>query len=349
MNQAQLMYFSYDRLKSWSIDALTACGMDREEAETVTRVLLEANLRGTDTHGVNMIPLYAKRYQAIAHRDITVETDKGAGCVIDGGNHTGQMTSVFALEKAIEKADKFGLGLALVKESCHNGAEGYYAEEAAKRGYISLVATTVMPLLAPWGGLEPFIGNNPYAISFPYRPMPIVLDVANTVTARNKIITYAREGWALPDGWAMDSEGNPTNDAQAAINGLLMPVGGHKGAGLALMIDIILGTLAGGTYSRAICANTVSDRPQHIAHMFLVINPDFYMAREALDTHIAQYVADFKQVKKKADVANLLLPGELEFNTRQTRLAQGIPVSAAIVRELNAYAQTMGLPELTEA
>ena len=347
MKQAETIYFSYEQLERWCNTALTACGMSQKEAEVVTQVLLESNLRGTDTHGINMVPLYARRYQAIEHRPIRVETDKGAGCIVDGGNHTGQMTSVFALDRAIEKADQFGLGLALVKESCHNGAEGYYASVAAQRGYICMVATTVMPLLAPWGGLEPFIGNNPYAISFPYRQMPIVLDVANTVTARNKIITYAREGWTLPDGWAMDSEGNPTNDPNEAINGLLMPVGGHKGAGLALMIDIILGTLSGGTYSRAICANTVSEQPQHIAHLFLVINPDFYMAREALDQHISQDVTDFKQVRKKRDVHELL-PGELEFNTRQTRLTQGIPISAAIVRELNVYAEAMGIPALIQ-
>jgi LDH2 family malate/lactate/ureidoglycolate dehydrogenase len=156
-----------------------------------------------------------------------------------------------------------------------------------------------MPLLAPWGGLEPFVGNNPYAIAFPYKKMPVVLDVANTVTARQRIYSYAREGWELPDGWAMDKEGNPTNDPQEAINGLLMPVGGHKGAGLAVMIDMILGTLCGGGYSRDICANAVTDRPQHIAHLFFVINPDFYMSRESLDANIARYVADYKAVKKK--------------------------------------------------
>ena len=105
--------------------------------------------------------------------------------------------------------------------------------------------------------------------------MPIVLDVANTVAARQKIFSYAREGWKLPDGWAMDKDGNPTNDPQEAINGLLMPVGGHKEAGLATKIDLILGTLAGGTYSRAICANTVTDKAQHIAHLFFLMSPTF--------------------------------------------------------------------------
>lgn len=217
---------------------------------------------------------------------------------------------------------------------------------AAEKGYIALSTTTVMPLLAPWGGLEPFVGNNPYSIGFPYKEMPIVLDVANTVTARQKIISYAREGWALPDGWAMDKDGNPTNDAQEAINGLLMPVGGHKGAGLALMIDIILGTLSGGTYSRSICANTVTDRAQHIAHLFFVMNPDFYMSREALDKNIEQYVADFRNVRTKADVKKLLLPGELEWQTIQDRTANGIPVSTAIINELNAFADKVGVEHL---
>ena len=160
-------------------------------------------------------------------------------------------------------------------------------------------------------------------------------------------MTYAREGWSLPDGWAMDKEGNPTNDPQAAIEGLLMPVGGPKGAGLAVMIDIILGTLSGGTYSRSICANTITDREQHIAHMFLVINPDFYMCRETLDAQIEQYVADYKQVRKKTDVSEVLLPGELEFKTMQNRSELGIPVSTAIVAELNRFAEEVGIEPLS--
>lgn len=346
MNQASVVRFSRQALEDWSHKLLSKTSMSDEEIKTVTKVLIETNLRGIDTHGVNMLPSYSARFSSIDHRDIAVVEDKGAGCVIDGGNHTGQMTSMFALEKAMEKADKFGIGLALVKESCHNGAAGYYASLAAEKGYIALSTTTVMPLLAPWGGLEPFVGNNPYSIGFPYKEMPIVLDVANTVTARQKIISYAREGWALPDGWAMDKDGNPTNDAQEAINGLLMPVGGHKGAGLALMIDIILGTLSGGTYSRSICANTVTDRAQHIAHLFFVMNPDFYMSREALDKNIEQYVADFRNVRTKADVKKLLLPGELEWQTIQDRTANGIPVSTAIINELNAFADKVGVEHL---
>ena len=346
MNQATLIRFPYEELEVFGRKLLATTPMSEEEAATVVKVLLDTNLRGMDTHGINMLPFYVKRYNAIEHRPITVAEDKGAGCVIDGGNHTGQMTSMFALKKAMEKADKFGVGLALVKESCHNGAVGYYASLAAEAGYIALSTTTVMPLLAPWGGLDPFVGNNPYAIGYPYKEMPIVLDVANTVTARQKIFSYAREGWKLPDGWAMDKDGNPTNDPQEAINGLLMPVGGHKGAGLALMIDLILGTLAGGTYARSICANTVTEKEQHIAHMIFVMNPDFYMSREALDAHTEQYVKDFRNVRKKADVEQLLLPGELEWQRIQDRKANGIPVSTAILKELNAFAESLGVEPL---
>jgi len=346
MNQANVIRFPREKLESWARDLLAKSPMSEEEACTVAKVLVETNMRGIDTHGVNMLPSYSSRFSSIEHREIEVVEDKGAGCIIDGGNHTGQMTSMIALEKAMEKADKYGIGLALVRESCHNGAAGYYTSLAAEKGYISLSTTTVMPLLAPWGGLEPFVGNNPYSLGFPYKEMPIVLDVANTVAARQKIFSYAREGWTLPDGWAMDKEGNPTNDANEAINGLLMPVGGHKGAGLALMIDVILGTLAGGAYCRGICANTVTDRAQHIVHLFFVMNPDFYMSREALDQNIAQYVADFRNVKKKKDVAQLLLPGELEWKTMQDRAANGIPVSTAIIKELNAYADKVGAEHL---
>ena len=345
MAQATHIRFPYETLQRWGKAVLSTTPMSAEEIDTVMTVLLDTNLRGVDTHGINMLPSYAERFKAIDHREITVVKDTGAGCIIDGGNHTGQMTSLFALEKAREKADRYGLGLALVKESCHNGAVGYYASLAAEEGYIALVTTTVMPLLAPWGGLDPFVGNNPYAVAFPYK-MPIVLDVANTVAARQKIFSYAREGWQLPDGWAMDKDGNPTNDPQEAINGLLMPVGGHKGAGLATMIDLILGTLAGGTYSRAICANTVTDREQHIAHLFFLMKPDFYMDGEEMDRYAAQYVEDFKAVRKKAGVEEILLPGELEDKTIRDRRANGIPLTPAVIATLNDYADKIGVEHL---
>jgi len=337
--------FSYEALEAWGRAALAKTDMSPQETEAVLQVLLAANLQGRDSHGIHMLTSYVDRYRSIPHREMQVVEDRGAGCLIDGGNHTGPMTSLFALDKAMEKADQFGIGLAVVQESCHNGAIGYYTQLAAEKGYIALSATTVMPLIAPWGGLETFLGNNPFAVAFPYREMPIVLDIAMTVAARQKIFSYAREGKPRPDGWAMDKDGNPTNDPNEAIDGLLMPVGGHKGAGICLMIDLILGSLT-GSYCRAICPNTVTDREQHIAHLFFLLNPDFYVARDVLDQRVEQYVRDFRAVKKKADVEELLLPGQLEWNTTRERRANGIPVSAGDLKKLNDFADRVGIPRL---
>ena len=336
--------FSYEKLDAWGRKVLATTKMSDAEASAVMEVLLAANLQGRDTHGIHMITSYAERYKAISHRDIQIAEDRGAGCLIDGGNHTGPMTSLFALDEAVKKAEQFGIGMSVVKESCHNGAIGYYTQLAAEKGYIALAATTVMPLLAPWGGLEPFLGNNPFAIAFPYKEMPIILDIAVTVSARQKIYSYAREGWKLPDGWAMDKEGNPTNDPHAALEGLLMPVGGHKGAGIAMMIDLMLGSLA-GSYSRAICPNVVTDREQHIAHMFIVINPEFYVDPAVMEERVAQYVKDYKNVKPKKG-AQILLPGELEWNNTKDRMANGIPISAADLKKLNDYADQIGVEHL---
>ena len=345
MNQTTDIRFSYETLEAWGRQALADTGMAKDEIDAVLQVLLATNLQGRDSHGIHMLTSYADRFKSIPHREMQVVSDQGAGCLIDGGNHTGPYTSLFALERAMEKADRFGIGLAVVQESCHNGAIGYYTQLAAEKGYIALSATTVMPLIAPWGGLEAFLGNNPFAIAFPYKKMPIVLDIALTVAARQKIFSYARDGKSLPDGWAMDKEGNPTNDPNEAIDGLLMPVGGHKGAGICLMIDLILGSLT-GSYSRAICPNTVTDREQHIAHLFFLLNPEFYVSRDVLDARVEQYVADLKQVRRKADVDQILLPGELEWNTTQERKANGIPISAGDLKKLNDFADRIGIDRL---
>ncbi|MDR1932906.1 MAG: Ldh family oxidoreductase, partial [Spirochaetales bacterium] len=248
MNQkTDFLTFKEERLREWCTLVLKkCCGADDAYAHAVTGALVSANLRGVDTHGVNLLQYYVKRYKNISHSDIRVSADMPAFCHIDGGGHMGPAVSVFAMDKAIEKAAACGVGLALAENSSHFGATGYYTCCAARKGYIGFATTVAYKTMTPWGGLETFIGNNPFSLSFPWREFPIMLDISNSVTARNKIINYAREGWALPEGWATDSEGVPTTDAQKAIEGFLQPIAGYKGVGIAMMIEIIVGTLAHG-------------------------------------------------------------------------------------------------------
>ncbi len=338
--------FSYAELEKWGRDVLALTEMDEEEKKNLLEMTLLANLRGVDTHGITMLPFYAERYKQIEHRAITSEKDFGAGVLIDGGNHTGHHVSVIGMEEAIKKADQFGIGMAIMKESNHSGAMGNYALRAAQRGYVGFVTTNTMPLMAPWGGLKLLLGNDPISISFPYQEMPIVLDIACTVAARQKVYNYQREGKLLPDGWATDKEGNPTNDPAEALEGMLLGIGGYKGAGIAAMIDMILGVFAGGVFGTASCPNVVQDRPQHTTHLMVMVKPDFYVEKAVQERSISEYVEMYKNVPAKQG-SKIYLPGEIEWMTQKDRESNGIPITIERFREMCAYTEKNAIPPLT--
>lgn len=341
-------YFTYEELEKWGRDVLAKTEMSQEEIDDSMVALLMANLRGIETHGITMLPFYAERYKQIEHKDITIEKDTGPGCLIDGGNHTGQHVSMIALREALKRAEQYGIGVAVTKEMGHSGAIGNFVAMAAEQGYIGLCSCNSMPLIAPWGGLEATLGNAPFAIAFPYEEgKPIVLDVATSVVARQKIYNYRREGKQLPDGWAMDKEGNPTNDPQAALDGLLMAIGAHKGTGIALLTDLILGTLAGGAYSEGICANVDMGKPQHISQMIILIKADAFVDADVRKKVVEAYMERFNQIPVKKGVEKILLPGELEWNNQKERAEHGIPITLPRLKEMQEYSEKIGVPCVT--
>ena len=334
--------FTYEELYAYGEAVCKKVGMSDEETKAVLEVLILTNIRGIDSHGISMLPSYAERWTNIDHNEIKMEKDYGAGCVINGGNHTGQYVTMLALEEATKRADKYGIGFADVKEIGHSGAMGIYGYYLAKKGYIGISTTNVMPLIAPWGGTKPFLGNNPFSVSYPNGDMPLVLDVANSVVARQKIYNYQREGKPIPAGWAVDAKGNDTTDATKALEGTLLAIGGHKGTGIALMIDVILGLFAGGSFGTDIAPNAKRDVPQHISGMIIAINPKFYMNEEEAAKALEEYKARFYAVPAKQG-ATLLLPGQFEHNIQVDREANGIPVSLPRIKEMNDFNEKIGL------
>ncbi|MDR1179975.1 MAG: Ldh family oxidoreductase [Spirochaetales bacterium] len=350
MNQKQdFLIFREERLREWCTGVLKkCCAVTDDYAAAVSGALVSANLRGVDTHGVNLLQYYVRRFKNISHTDIRVTAEMPAFCHIDGGAHMGPAVSVFAMDRAIEKAAACGVGMALAENSSHFGATGYYTCQAARKGYIGFATTVAYKTMTPWGGLENFIGNNPFSFAFPWREFPIMLDISNSVTARNKIFNYAREGWALPEGWATDSEGVPTTDARKAIEGFLQPIAGYKGVGIAMMFEIIVGTLAHGHYATSIKPNADPTGAQNVSHLFMAIKPDCFMTKKEIDETLEKFVTAFRAVKRRKDVGELLLPGEIEYNREQERKKAGIPLSPALVAELNKFASESGAHALLE-
>jgi LDH2 family malate/lactate/ureidoglycolate dehydrogenase len=200
---------------------------------------------------------------------IKIVKDDKATCLIDGAANLGAVVSMFAMKEAMKRAKEYGIGMSLVYNSSHFGAAAYYTRYAAQNQFIGFCSTSALVNLAPWGSLDMIVGKNPFSISFPGDEFPVVLDIACSVAARQKVKALAREGLPIPEGWALDRDGNPTTDANAALEGVFLPMAGHKGIGIAIMMEYLTAVLCGTGYSETVLSTT-SLFPSRILHTFLL-------------------------------------------------------------------------------
>jgi len=312
--------------------------MPEDEAIIFTNILLHADQRGVKSHGVMRLDNYVKQLENGRMKkkvNYTVVVDKPFIAVWDANNSCAHVASHYAMLDAIEKAKKHGMGFVGVRNSNHFGAGAYYSKLAADAGMIGIVSSTAAPTMAPWGGKEKQIGNNPLALSAPTINSPTVtLDMAQSVVAFGKIDNIRTQGIPnVPEGWAFDKEGNPTTKTDEVYS--VVPIAGYKGFGLSFFIDIISGMLIGGN-TGARCSNGPS-------HSFLVIDPAaFGNSTDAFRQTLEDRIAEFKSCPKKDGVAEIYMPGELEeicFNESQT----DAEIIDEVVDQLNAIAQRLGV------
>jgi LDH2 family malate/lactate/ureidoglycolate dehydrogenase len=237
------------RLKEISIAILKGLNAADHEAKLVADCLVQAEIRGIDTHGVHFLRLLSDRIDARMIRiptEVEVVRENGATSVLDGGNGLGQVAAHRAMRMSIQKAKELGMGLSLIRNTNHIGILAFYTLMAAEEGMVGLAMSNSAPSMSPWGGADPFFGTNPISIAIPCgSEPPVVLDMSSSVVARGKIRKAQRMKESIPLGWALDQEGSPTTDPDAAMKGTLLPIGGPKGYGLALMIDVLAGLLSG--------------------------------------------------------------------------------------------------------
>ena len=265
-----------DRLGDVVAAIFGRCGMAAEDAALLGRTLVHADLRGVHSHGVLRVPDYVKKMteEGVDPRGTpTIVSEHGGAIVVDGGNTMGQIGGTFAMKLAIEKAHNVGLAFAAVRGSNHCGAMDWYTLMAARAGMIGIAGTNALPTMAPWGGVEKIVGINPLSIAIPAaRHRPFVLDFAFGATAHGKIRVYHQKGSAIPEGWAFDAEGQPTTDAAVALQGLIQPIGQHKGVGLGMAIGLLSTLLSGAAYGTEL--GNMVDGPQagRDGHFFAALN-----------------------------------------------------------------------------
>jgi LDH2 family malate/lactate/ureidoglycolate dehydrogenase len=340
---------SAEQATKWGMSLLTKCNVNEKDAAILVEKLVLSSLRGVDTHGLILIRHYARRFSLMKCRPIEVVQESETTCLIDAGDNNGFLVSTFAMDKVIEKAEKYGCGVASVSNSSHNGAAANYALMAAEKGMLGIAWTNGGCTMAPWGAKKAFLGNNPLSIAVPGNEYPITCDIALSTVAHQKIVTYAREGWTLPEGWAYDSGGNPTTDPQAALKfngGILTSIGGYKGVCLSVLADLICGAMNKNGFAENITPFELYDKPMHVGHFFLAVKISNFIPLDAFKGMVGIYSKKFHAVPRKEGVDRLYMPGEVEYEKYCDRLKNGIPFSRAAIDQLNEVSDEFGIAHI---
>ncbi|MEJ8815541.1 Ldh family oxidoreductase [Variovorax ureilyticus] len=351
MEQGTSKLVSEQSLKKFCNAVLCKAGVPADEASVVVDNLVQADLRGVDSHGVVRFPIYIKRLLdggTNATPRPKVLRDSPTAVVYDGDNGLGHLVGVRAMQLAIDKSHEHGgCAFVAVRNSNHFGAAAYYAEMAARQNMIGFAFTIgAINHMTPWGGAEAMLGNNPFAVAFPTPTGdPIVLDMACSIAARGKIIVAAKEGKPIPADWATGPDGLPTTDAVEALKGFVVPVGGPKGYALTLTVGLLSTMLSGAFFGSEVGdLYEKTGEAQNSGHLFGVLpvaafdEVPNYMAR------IQKGMDDIRNAKRAPGVDRIYLPGEREQLSLLSRRENGLPLGEGLWRELQELAQRYDVP-----
>jgi LDH2 family malate/lactate/ureidoglycolate dehydrogenase len=316
--------------------ALEYIGVPAHIANVEAEVMAESDLMGVASHGIRMLPgliTGIREGRSSANPNIRIVRDFNAICVLDGDNGPGRFICVEAMTHAIERAKKFGIGTCLAKNVTHWGRGFAYAFRAAQAGTIGICMTNAITNMVAWGSSQPLLGNNPIAIGVPRKGKnPVVLDMAMSQAAIGKMVTYLREGKSTPLGWGLDGEGRPTTDPRAMLTSKrILPFGEHKGAGLAIMMELLTGALSGSMLSYEIGEADPSGLDPNSSKLFIAIDVQAIGDIESLSASIEKM---YQWMHKTEPTIDIFYPGDQSWKNRETNLREGIPIRPDILKDL---------------
>ena len=343
------LYIRADALKHLSKELLVKHDVPPGDAEIIARCLVEADLRGVETHGVVRLPHYLHRVRLglIKPRpDIRITRASPVAVGVDGDNGFGFVIATRAMDEAVAMARASGLGLASVRHSNHFGMAASYVLQALRAGMMSMVFTNASQAMPPWGGRDPILGTSPFAAGAPGGALPpFVVDMAPAVAARGKIRLAAKRGEPIPGGWALDKEGRPTTDPQAALDdGVVLPMAGPKGSALSMMMDIFGGVFSGSAFAGEVTNHTLEfEKPSNVGHFIMAIRPNLFMSDAEFAARMDYLVGKVKGGRKAAGVSEILVSGEPEARKEAERLRTGIALPRAELEALITEAVAHGV------
>jgi LDH2 family malate/lactate/ureidoglycolate dehydrogenase len=341
-----------ERLKDFIASVLVAVGMPQPDAEVVGGIMAEADARGADAHGIFRLPAYVKRIRAGGMNmrpDIRIAKERPGSALLDGDNGIGHLIMKKAADLAVEKARHTGVAWVGARMSNHAGPAGIYARMPLAHGmvgiYMAVGSANHMP---PWGGTDMLLSTNPIAIAVPGRSRPpIVLDMATTNAAYGKVKAKAQRGEMMPEGWMVGRDGKPLLDPQRSNEGFLLPIGGAKGYGLAMMFGLLAGTLNGAAFGKDVVDfNQDYATTTNTGHTVIAVDVEAFMPLKEFEAQVDDIWAQMKSSPRLPGCDEIRLPGEQSHRTYEERVARGVPMHTELRATLGALAESVGVPPL---
>lgn len=324
-----------------------ATGMSDEHAALLADSLVLADLEGVHSHGILRVPEYVKKLteEGVDPKgQPKVVKDAVAVMVVDGDNSMGQVGMTFAMEKVIERAAETGIAAAAVRGSNHSGAMSYYVRRAVANDMIGIATTNALPTMAPIGGAERIVGINPVGYGIPAgKEHPILYDAAFGATAHGKIRVYAQKDLPIPEDWALDPDGQPTTDAVKAIDGLIQPVGGYKGIGMAMVMGMMSSMLSGAAYGTELGDLYEGPKAGQDGHFVAAINIAAFEDVDHFKDRVDAAIRQQHETRKAPGVDRIYVPGEIESEKRERYMREGIPLNPVGLKDLAGTAKALGV------
>ena len=339
-----------EALRDFATAVYQGAGMPGDDAHLVADTLVQADLWGHQSHGVLRLGWYLDRIRNGVMSPVTKPefvVDSGAIALIDGHDGVGHVLTQLATREAVKRARQHGVAVVGVRGSNHFGTCMYYTRLGALDGCVMWLTSNGGPAMAPWGGRRKIIGTNPWSVAAPAgRHPPFLMDMANTGVARGKIYLARNRREKIPEGWAIDKDGAPTTDPQAAIDGIILPMAGHKGYAIAMMVDILSGVLTGGGFLSQVHSPYKTADRSHCGHFMIALNIEALQPLAEFNRRMEQYIAEIKSVPLAQGFDEIFYPGEMEARNDTVNRCEGLLLPEDTRAGLAAIAAETGLKSL---
>jgi LDH2 family malate/lactate/ureidoglycolate dehydrogenase len=348
------LLFRAQDLRNFSVRYFTKLGVPETDARIAAEILISADLRGVDSHGLIRISTYygsrLRKGLIDPTPQIKVLAETPATLRLDGGAGLGQVVSHLAMTRCIAKAKEVGTALVTVRNSNHYGIAGYYAMMALEEGMIGISYTNAQPLVAPTYGRTAVLGTNPIAVAVPAgKERPYVLDMATSIVPIGRVTVYQKSGRQIPEGWGIDKEGMVTTDPTAVLQGgALMPLGGvdimrgYKGYGLAMLVDIFSGVLSGAATATSV-GHPGANMPADVGHFFQAVRIDAIRPVDEFKAHMDEFIRELRSSPKATGQERIYIPGEKEFELAERNLRDGVPLMSEVVEMVQQAGNEIGV------